>query len=135
MTFRVKHLSVPSLFLLVIMAMDAQNSVLQAKEPVVVTAGFAGRWVDQENTDNKMSVAQDNGVFRVTAGDDAYGYRLSCLVKKKLIVCSGDGGLLEGENFLYQSTFEFNTNGSVVENWKAFNNLQTASGKTIWKRQ
>jgi len=82
-----------------------------------------------------MNIREDGGIFRVTVGDEAYGYALSCLVKNKKAVCTGSGGRLEGENFLYQSVFEFTKDGTMSENWKAFNNLQTINGKTIWKHQ
>jgi hypothetical protein len=96
---------------------------------------FAGSWVDSENTSIKMSIREDGGIFRITGGDEAYGYSLSCLVKDMKAVCTGSGGRLEGENFLYQSVFEFTNEGTMNESWKAFNNLQTIRGKTIWKHQ
>ena len=96
------------------------------------SVNFAGHWVDQKNRDIKMSVRENSGLFMITGGDEAYGYQISCLVKNMSAVCTGNGGRLEGENFLYQSSFQFKSDGTLIESWKAFNNLQTVSGKTIW---
>ena len=114
------------------------TSTAQAQEKPVASASlssdFAGRWVDHQNASIQMSVRQDEGVFRVTGGDEAYGYQVSCLAKDMSAVCTGNGGRLEGEHFLYQSSFQFNNDGTLTENWKAFNNLQKVNGQTIWKR-
>jgi len=98
------------------------------------TNPFAGHWVDQQNTSIKMSVKEEDGLYRISGGDEAYGYNLACLLKNLQAVCSGNGGRLAGQNFLYQSTFSLQPNGSVLESWRAFNNLQTVSGQTTWQR-
>ena len=110
--------------------------------PIVFVAGpasaagvkFSGAWVDQQNADIKMNVREDAGIFKITGGDKAYGYQVFCLLKGVSAVCTGSGGRLEGEKFLYQSTFEIGNDGTATERWKAFNNLQTVSGSTMWKR-
>jgi len=101
----------------------------------VPTNPFAGRWIDQQNRNISMSVKEDGGIYRISGGDEAYGYNLACLVKNTQAVCSGNGGRLEGQNFLYQSTFSFLPDGSLIESWRAFNNLQTVSGQTTWLHQ
>ncbi len=95
---------------------------------------FAGHWVDRENAGVRMSVREDNGLFRITAGDENYGYTLSCLLEKTGAVCIGSGGRLEGQNFLYRSTFRITGKGHLAESWQAFNTLQSVNGQTIWKR-
>ena len=114
------------------------NVMVQAQEITSASANtaikFSGSWVDQQNAGIRMRVREDGGIFRGTGGDEGYGYQISCLVKDLSAVCTGNGGRLEGENFLYQSSFQFNNDGTLKESWKAFNNLQTVSGKTIWKR-
>ncbi len=99
------------------------------------TNPFAGHWIDQQSASIKMSVKEDGGLYRISGGDEAYGYNLACLLKNLQAVCSGNGGQLEGQNFLYQSTFSFLPDGSVLESWRAFNNLQTVSGQTTWRRK
>ncbi len=99
------------------------------------TNSFAGRWVDQQNTSINMSVKEDGGIYRISGGDEAYGYNLACLLKNTQAVCSGNGGQLEGQNFLYQSTFSMLPDGSLIESWRASNNLQTVSGQTTWLPQ
>ena len=114
------------------------HAVTQAQEKRSASASlagnFAGRWIDQQNASIQMSVREDEGIFRITGGDKAYGYQISCLANNLGAACTGNGGRLEGQNFLYRSTFFFTSNGKLAENWRAFNNLQTVSGKTIWKR-
>jgi hypothetical protein len=97
--------------------------------------GIVGQWLDSQMSDVKMSVKKDDGVFRVTAGNDAYGYELACLFKDNKGVCTGWGGKLEGENFLYHSLIELQKDGSLREEWRAFNNLSDSKGTTIWKRR
>ena len=114
------------------------HAMAQPQEVVSASANtaikFAGSWVDRQNAGIQMSVHEDGGLFRITGGDEAYGYQISCLVKGLSAVCTGNGGRLEGENFLYQSSFQFNKDGTLTESWKAFNNLQTVTGNSIWKR-
>lgn len=135
MLLRANRLPALSLALTLFLALSTYNSSPQAQEVPTTPGDFSGRWVDRDNMDIQMSVTKDLGVYRVMGGDYAYGYRLTCLVKGQKAICTGDGGQLEGENFLYQSTFEFTQTGMAIENWKAFNNLQTVSGKTNWKRR
>ena len=95
---------------------------------------FVGNWSDSENAQSKMITREDDGLLRITGGDAAYGYNLACLVKDKTAICTGDGGKLEGKNFLYHSLIEFKANGVAIESWKAFNNGQEIKGTTNWKR-
>ncbi len=106
-----------------------------AGETSMATKPFVGRWADRDNSTIKMTVREDGGLYRITGGDEAYGYNIACLLKDQQAVCTGNGGRLEGENFLYQSTFTFTADGLAAETWKAFNNLQTVTGTTIWKKQ
>lgn len=106
--------------------------------PAIADPGGApaltGPWVDSANASNRMGVHAEQGLLRVIGGDAVFGYRLSCLQKQQEAVCTGDGGQLEGENFLYQSTLKLQRDGTVIEDWKAFNNLQTVNGTTTWRR-
>ena len=103
----------------------------QAQKPDL----FAGVWVDQKNPALQILVTKVNGIYKVNGGDGSFGYDLACLKNKMTSVCTGYGGLLEGKNFLYQNTLQFRPNGVIFESWKAFNNLQTIKGETIWKRK
>ena len=109
-------------------------SSVNAKDAAIAQANFSGTWVHQAKPASKMRVREDAGVYRVTGSDESYGYNLSCLVKNMKAVCMGTGGRLEGENFLYQSTIDFQSDGSAIENWTAFNNQQTVAGKIVWIR-
>ena len=109
-------------------------SSVNAAEKTSAAASYTGVWSDSENTDIKMNVTSDDGLLQIVGGDEYYGYTIACLFKDMSAVCSGDGGKLEGENFLYQSRIEFTGDGTAIENWKAFNNLQKVEGKTTWKR-
>ena len=107
------------------------TTTAQAQRP----STFTGVWVDQKNPAMLILVKKVNGIYRVIGGDGSFGYEIACLQKKMAALCTGYGGLLEGQNFLYYNTLEFMPNGMISETWKAFNNLQTVKGKTIWKRK
>ena len=134
MSFRITIASLLTLFVTSLLAISLPGHANADLKKNSTTHQFAGHWVDHQNAAIKMSVTEDGGIYRITGGDEAYGYNLSCLLKGKSAVCTGSGGRLEGENFLYQSTIEFGADGMAVENWKAFNNLQTVNGSTSWKR-
>ena len=129
--------------LLVIWLTPSLAAMAQARKPPLANQPYAkspqtmfsGQWVDRQNSAIKMSVRKDNGLYRISAGDASYGYQMACLVSNQQAACSGNGGLLEGQNFLYQSTFSFLPDGSLIENWRAFNNLQSVSGQTSWTRR
>ena len=119
--------------LLVVVLPDHRAVAAQGTSASASGDPFVGNWVDVQNGAITMSVRADAGIYRVTGSDEAYGYNLSCLKKDPNAVCTGNGGRLEGQNFLYQSTFTFTANGTITENWKAFNNLQTVNGQTTWR--
>jgi hypothetical protein len=96
---------------------------------------YVGLYVDADNAGNRMEIAEDEGILRVRGGTDAFAYELGCLVTQGKAACMGNGGKLEGENFLYESMIEFADDGSAVETWKAFNNQQAAEGATNWRRE
>ena len=117
------------------MAQNAASSSANPAQPAAASTPFTGQWTDRQNSAMRMKVQEDNGLYRIMAGDSSYGYQMACLVSNQQAACSGNGGLLEGQNFLYQSTFLFLPDGSLIENWRAFNNLQSVSGQTSWIRQ
>jgi hypothetical protein len=97
---------------------------------------YVGDWLDQENADIRMAIAEDGGLIRIAGGDPkiGYSYTAACLVTDKKAACLGEGGKLEGKNFLYESLIIFKDDGTAVETWKAYNNLQAAEGSTTWKQ-
>lgn len=96
--------------------------------------GFVGEWVDSNNSDIRMTITEESGLLRIEAGDDAFGYQLACVRKDLTAKCLGHGGKLEGEDFLYQSILNLSVGGAMAENWNVYNNLQSISDQTLWKR-
>jgi len=110
---------------------------LAADEVVVQTDGdntFVGEWIDGNNDSIWMNIVSKAGLLRIKAGDDFFGYTLACVFKSAEAKCLGNGGKLEGEDFLYQSVLSVSPDGSMVENWNVYNNLQSLSDRTLWKR-
>ncbi len=95
---------------------------------------FSGVWVDRQNNSLEMNISKENGLYKIRGGEESFGYDLSCLFKDMRAVCLGSGGQLQGEGFLYQSTMKLDDEGKLTEDWKAYNNIQTVTGQTIWQR-
>lgn len=120
--------------LLVVMT-GVLGAAIAQDAPAEDRTAYVGSYVDADNPSMRMEIAEDEGLLRVRAGDGAFGYELACLVTQARAACMGDGGKLEGENFLYESMIEFGDDGSAVETWKAFNNQQASEGATNWRRE
>jgi hypothetical protein len=107
----------------------------EAAPPSEDRALYVGSYVDADNPSTRMEITEDEGLLRVRAGNESYAYELACLVTQAKAACMGNGGKLEGENFLYESMIEFAADGTAVETWKVFNNQQAAEGATNWHRE
>ena len=127
--------SLPAFFLFALLAFSTAipSKMTLAAENL---GAFTGTWVDSENEATRMVIVEEDGLLRIAGGDEqsGYAYTAACLVTGNKAACMGDGGKLEGENFLYESVIELGDDGNAVESWKAFNNLQAAEGNTIWTR-